>query len=828
MSWSPPGTWSVLRLLAWTSVLRLLRAARIARSRRLRSAAPRQATARKRSDGFTLLMLAMLPVFLFQAMVVTSQATDRLVQRAQAEGDGRSLLLVRPWVLHIIERLDRTASEAEIATQLAVVGEEDRPSRAEVVAQFLRLGPSGFASRTPEVFLLVDPARWRSPVASRTFAGCGAVILLVLLLLLVTMGIGGANVGLAGGEWTFAWLMTFPVATRGLVLAKVLEYSLVQLFTWLTGFPLLWQLLRAADLPGAMAIAAAATLGLAVITGALRFWGETWLRLHCSLQQLRSVQGVCSLLTLLLLAGLFAVCLGRETPAWFVAVGRAAPEWLGMLPAAWPMALADRPLQALTGIVATLAIAVAACLGSVRLLRHGTMRSAGVDPGVRDKSGQWARGTRRLGVLGKDLSRLLRDRNFLVQTLVVPLCMIGMQLFINQDLGAVRGRGAVLVAYGIGVYSLIGGCFQVLSGEGRALWILYTLPVTVADVLRRKTRLWAAFAVVFALTALAAFALRSGSADPLQRILDVAFVACGVFGAAHLAAGISILGTEPAADHVPRQPKVGHVYLYFFFAGSYMAGLQSAELTTRLAALLVFATLAFAVWQRACDRLPWLLDPVDEDRSRIGLYDGAAAAMVFFVLQAVVLLIARGGGEGRSGLLPVALAFAVAGLVTGVLFLVMLARRGVPVGAALGLRAPDGMHVVQRLGLGILAGLVAGAVGIGYLKLVRAQGWFDLPAPVLDGGDRILLVLLTVVAAPLCEELIFRGLVFQGLARTVRVPLALVWSSGLFMAVHPLPSWAPVGLMGLAAGLVLHRTRYLPAAMLTHAVYNAMVVLLGP
>ena len=79
MNYKPPGTLRVLRLLALTSVRRLLRAAKIQRQKRAQKghdrekqklltgkAKKRKATSRKRGDGLMWLMLLMTPIFIFQ------------------------------------------------------------------------------------------------------------------------------------------------------------------------------------------------------------------------------------------------------------------------------------------------------------------------------------------------------------------------------------------------------------------------------------------------------------------------------------------------------------------------------------------------------------------------------------------------------------------------------------------------------------------------------------------------------------------------------------------------------------------------------------------
>ena len=832
MSYRPPGTLRVLRLLAWTSVLRLLRAARIRRGQRASKRGVRTATPRKRGDALMLLMVLMLPLFLFQALTITSQAVQRLGTAMQHTSADPDVLLVDERILDVLKSPPRPDDDIKLLAQLAGIDrlEAGNPPPAQILAHFQRRGLHGFlpAPKPPRfALMLVDVLYWPSPVATDAFVGGGSLLLLAMLLMLLAIGFGGANANLAGGEWSQAWLMTFPVATRSLILAKALEYSLVQFFPWLFFCPLLLQLLRALGEPYALPLALLGTLLTTFLTGSLRLWAETWLRLRFSLRTLRSIQGGCTLLALLLMATVFGVCLGESTPYWFVELGRSVPAAVSMLPGSWPLALANgHAIGALPGALLSFAAFALSCYGSARLLRHGAMRTGGVDPGVRGKQGQWAKSTRKLGVVGKDLAMLLRDRNFLVQTMVVPVFVIGLQLVVNPGLGRVQGRGVAMLAYGIGFYSLIGGCFQVLSAEGRALWMLYTLPVSIAEVLRRKVRIWAGTAVGFGTAALLIFSLRAGRPDPAVLLSDLLFVAGGIFSAAHIAAAISILGTDPAADYVPRQPKARHVYLYFFFAGTYFLGLQSQDLAIRMPALLVFATLAFAIWQRACERVPWLLDPVDDHRSGIGVYDGGAAMMVFFALQLFGLLLVTQFGRRPESATEVRqlLAFAVAGAVTVLVFAAILKARGVDLLDGLGLRARTSALAAGKLLLGAGVGAALGGLGLLYVQVARSTGWVEFPdAPT---GDRTAILLLAVVAAPLVEEVIFRGLLFQGLLRSVRPVTAVIWSAALFAAVHPFHSWLPVFGLGVATAVVFRRTKFLPAAMLVHAGYNLVVVAL--
>jgi len=108
----------------------------------------------------------------------------------------------------------------------------------------------------------------------------------------------------------------------------------------------------------------------------------------------------------------------------------------------------------------------------------------------------------------------------------------------------------------------------------------------------------------------------------------------------------------------------------------------------------------------------------------------------------------------------------------------------------------------------------------GHEDLIRRAAAFADPATPLW------LTLVAVVAAPIFEEFIFRGLVFRGLARSFPPGIAVIASAAIFAIVHAPVSVIPVFVMGVGAALVYHRTGMLAAPMALHAVYNAAVLAL--
>jgi len=99
----------------------------------------------------------------------------------------------------------------------------------------------------------------------------------------------------------------------------------------------------------------------------------------------------------------------------------------------------------------------------------------------------------------------------------------------------------------------------------------------------------------------------------------------------------------------------------------------------------------------------------------------------------------------------------------------------------------------------------------------------------LMSTERNLLIFagLAVLAAPVVEEFVFRGLLFRGLERTVRPALAVLSSAAIFAVIHPPISVAPVFVLGLVAAFGFWNTGLLLTPIITHAVYNGMVILAG-
>ncbi len=135
-----------------------------------------------------------------------------------------------------------------------------------------------------------------------------------------------------------------------------------------------------------------------------------------------------------------------------------------------------------------------------------------------------------------------------------------------------------------------------------------------------------------------------------------------------------------------------------------------------------------------------------------------------------------------------------------------------------------GEHSSRSVGVGLGVGAALGVLAIGYLKLSAQYGWFDVPDQATASSTGLAVILLAVLAAPIFEEYIFRGLVFQGLKRNLPLVVSVLGSGLIFAAVHPLVSFVPVLLLGMTTSMLYHKTKSLLASIVTHAVYNAIVL----
>lgn len=679
-----------------------------------------------------------------------------------------------------------------------------------------------------------------APSLSEGVVRIAAFLVLTLLATITLFTIGNGE--LAKPDWDLEWLATLPISTTALIHTRIITRAVLNSIGFVFLAPLLCALAwETWNLAAAVALGLATTFLLMVVAATLQTLADTGLKLRLSPAQLRNIQAAISIAAVIGLYLALSPGIGTGGGGFVVGWAIAMPHWV-----IWtPPGVAAQAVTAATagGAAASFALLAAeaaaiAMLGAALLkheLRHGIVTGGGREsarparPAASPVAARPAKPVRDRFLLtpvqARELRLLARDRTFLVQTLVLPVIMVGAQIVFNSGGEALLASAAarpelyVTFAFGIAAYALMFSAFQTLNSEGQALWILYSVPQSMESVLRQKAVLWGALCLVYPL-AMLSFILASQPVVPARLAELSVFVLAGIPVLATIATALGVFACDPLSPTPQRRVKISYSYLYFLISSIYGYALYANDLWQRLTLLILTTALALALWQKARDRLPFILDPAAAPPARVSLSDGLIAAQLFFVGQAILTLIVTYDGQALTGR-DLLIAFAASGAVT---FLVMrfafwrLKSEGVP--------RVFGRGAVKAVARGLAGGLAAAGIAYVYLFLTPLPSWFKQPTDTLlpGGSDMLMLSLLAVAAAPVFEEFIFRGLIYGGLRRSIGVGGSVLASAALFAIVHPPIGVPPVFVVGIITALVYERTRLLIGPIAVHAAYNACIV----
>ena len=136
----------------------------------------------------------------------------------------------------------------------------------------------------------------------------------------------------------------------------------------------------------------------------------------------------------------------------------------------------------------------------------------------------------------------------------------------------------------------------------------------------------------------------------------------------------------------------------------------------------------------------------------------------------------------------------------------------------LGVVIPIGL---LTLGAAIAVYIPLSYVAPGFVERIMLDGNALFEARTI--GDWLELVVVGVLAAPVVEELLFRGFLLHRWARRWGTPSAVVASSALFAVLHG--EWIGHFLFGVAMAALYLRTRRLWMPIAAHAINNGVVAL---
>jgi ABC-2 type transport system permease protein len=666
------------------------------------------------------------------------------------------------------------------------------------------------------------------------------VTLEATLFLILALVAAVASRELTRPEWDLEWLITLPLPLPTLMASMLMQRVMTNFF----GFQLFATFLsvlawRCGYRWTAPLLGIGFTLALLLLVAIVQMLIDTGLRLSLSPPRLRNLHAVITVVSLPL--AFLAMSMAFSDNSFVFGWASALPESVRWLPtglAVRALASADIGAAALWSITMIVEILIAVAIGFAVL--HRQMRKGVVAAGAREGiarvshtaryAGLGARTDRRTllsPVQRRELRLLGRDRTFMVQTLFFPAMIVGFQIFFTAGtsvfVGAVEHpSNLTVIAFVVAAYTLAFSAFQTLNAEGQALWILYCVPHSLESVLWQKAKLWTTIATIYPLVIFGVAIAVTGYIS-LQFIGSASIVLLGVLIFAVIATALGVFGCNPLQQDVYRRVRLSYLYLYMILASFYAYAIYANTIWQRAALIILTALVAIALWQKARDQFDYLLDPSASPPPRVSVSDGLIAALMFFVLQAILTLVLMAWSR-----IPPAemiwIAFCGAGATTyGLIRVIYWRARTADV--------PRMLHdgISRALLWGIIGGIASSLAAFIYIQVIQLIDLFPTLRrhdQVTDPSIALWLATLAVIAAPVFEEFIFRGLIFGGLRRSLNVGVATVASAAIFAIVHPPASVIPVFVMGVCVALVYERTRMLAAPVVSHSIYNAAVLAL--
>jgi len=257
------------------------------------------------------------------------------------------------------------------------------------------------------------------------------------------------------------------------------------------------------------------------------------------------------------------------------------------------------------------------------------------------------------------------------------------------------------------------------------------------------------------------------------------------------------------------------------------AGLLAAGLVIVALGCLVY-TAEPAVNRKAAQQVPY-----GTARTSLAMF---VTALILTTLLSLPLLLLPGqaaaGRAANAALQPWILVYLVIASELPIAFVVWLrlVQPGCLSWHELGLRGGPAVELALKglvggVALFLAAGLVSAglnAVGVQQNQFERFAGVEHAPLPAFLAA-----VLAGAALAPFCEELFFRGYVFQTFGRRHGLVLGYAYSAALFAVVHTnFAAAVPIFVLGLMLAYIFQSSRSLWPGMIAHGVNNAIAFVL--
>ena len=650
------------------------------------------------------------------------------------------------------------------------------------------------------------------------------------------------------------WVLSHPVPPGAMFLAEMLSPIAANPTYW--GAPLFVGIVYGLAYDPGLGICAALIVGVP-ITVALACLGkalETGVLLRCSVRSRGAIIGLMSWFgytaLMLFAAGalVFVSKLVTYSAGFLTWPGRLPWPWLGLF-------LGELPGGSLSFFYGVFACWVASALtaGSAVWFSvwatnrglSGQFSAAVTSSSAQGKAKQVHFGKEPL--YRKEFLWFSRDRSAIVQTLLIPLSIGGLQVFNLRGL-LVHAQGAWNYLCGVAIF--FGTFFlwvlgpKSLQSEGPALWIALTWPRGLESLLKAKAWLWS----MISCGPVALVLLYAALLFP-KDLWKIALVSVAWYFFARSMAEKAVTLVAVTKESGEREPiPKGRVWAAQLGMLTFAIGVVTGQWQMAIVGIVYSWITAAAMWQNFRARLPYLYDPWSEKLpTPPTLMHAMISISVLIEFSALLtgIVLAFGGRENLG--VALALSYGSAAIVVSVVVSNFLSEREVKPHEIWCWRtereqqAEEADSWARRFGLadrfavsalllGVGGGVALGFLARGYLILLQhlpAAAEILRQAQQQEESSPDLHLWYTIMAvglAPFAEEYLFRGLLFRALDREWGGWYAVLGSAAFFAIYHPVVSWVPVFLVGVVNCIIFKKTRKLAPAVLLHMVYNAVVL----
>jgi membrane protease YdiL (CAAX protease family) len=446
----------------------------------------------------------------------------------------------------------------------------------------------------------------------------------------------------------------------------------------------------------------------------------------------------------------------------------------------------------------------------------------------------------------KEYLWFVRDRSAIVQTILIPVTIAGVQLFnlrgiLRHAEDSWNHLSGTAIFFGTYFLWILGP--KSLTSEGTALWIALTWPRGLESVLKAKAWLWSMIASGFVILVLLAACWFFPDAYWKIGLVAVGWICFSRSMAEKAVTLVTVVSESGEAEKVSSGRRWAAQLGMLTFA----IGILTQQWKLVVVGIVYSWITAAAMWENLRARLPYLYDPWSERLPPPPTLMHAMVSISILIDCASILTALVLAAAGRDSLaVAQSIGYAVCAVGVSIGTALFLSGRGVspdqiwcwrdapesgeansPVRRYIAADRADMGWLLVGVGAGVFLGLFAHLYLIAIAVIPSVAEALQASRAQMESipGMATAYAVTAIAFAPFAEEYLFRGLVFRTLDREWGGWKAVAGAAAFFAIYHPPLAWLPVALVGAANCLLFKRSGRLAPAVLLHMAYNLVVTL---